>query len=104
MYHSKWSELVAILCGSALVTLGAVVGPLAVLAAHGFRFNLSLSLALLASILSAIGWLTALLLTKHPFFEEIVKVAEFYMPRLLASKPGVAAVSSPRTFLIRFDP
>ncbi len=86
-----WSELFAILYNSAQVTLGAVVGPLAVLAAHGFRFDMSIGLALLASLLSAIGWLAALILTKHPFFDEIVKIAELLMPRLLASKHGVPA-------------
>jgi hypothetical protein len=74
-----------------LVTLGAIVGPLAVLAAHGFRFDMSIGLALLASLLSAIGWFAALILTRHPFLEEIGRIVELLIPRLLANKRGSAA-------------
>jgi O-antigen/teichoic acid export membrane protein len=86
-----WQELLAILYKSALVTFGAILGPLAVLAAHGFRFDLSIALAVVASVLSALGWLAALALTKHPFLAELIKIAGHFMPRLLSSKHGVAA-------------
>ncbi len=83
-----WQELSAILFKSGLVTLGAVPGPLAVLAAHGFQFDLSIAWAMVASMLSAIGWLAALALTKHPLLEELIKVAGFFVLRILRSKRG----------------
>jgi O-antigen/teichoic acid export membrane protein len=86
-----WTEFAAILCNSALVTFGAVIGPLGILAAHGFAFDLSIGLALVATLLSAAGWLTALVLTKHPLLDEIIHMVELFMPRLLANRPGVPA-------------
>ncbi|CAN7612793.1 oligosaccharide flippase family protein [Phyllobacterium sp. LjRoot231] len=86
-----WQELFAILGKSALVALGGILGPLAVLAAHGFQFDLSIVQALLAGVLSAIGWLAALLITKHPFLEELFKIVGVFMPRFLPSKQGVPA-------------
>ena len=50
-----------------------------------------IGLALIATLLSAAGWLTALVLTKHPLLDEIIHMVELFMPRLLAYRPGVPA-------------
>jgi hypothetical protein len=62
-----------------------------ILAAHGFAFDLSILQALFAGLLSAIGWLAALVITKHPFLEELIRAVGLFVPRLLPSKQGVPA-------------
>ncbi|WP_114428209.1 oligosaccharide flippase family protein [Phyllobacterium bourgognense] len=86
-----WQELFAILAKSAVVTFGGILGPLGVLAANGFAFDLSILQALAAGLFSAIGWVTALVITKHPFLEELIRIVGLFLPRLLPSKQGVPA-------------
>ena len=79
--HFDWSELWAIMFKSAKVTLCACAGPLLIAALEGFRFDQSLLLAIASAILSAIGWVAALVVTKHPFLDELSRFAGF-LPRL----------------------
>jgi O-antigen/teichoic acid export membrane protein len=84
-----WSELFAILYRSGLVTLCATAGPLAVLRANAFQFDMSIALALLSGLLSGIGWLAGLIMTRHPFLEELTRIAGLVIPRLLVGKSGL---------------
>jgi O-antigen/teichoic acid export membrane protein len=86
-----WRELLAILLNSALVTIGAILGPLVVLAAHGFQFDLSIGQALIASLLSGIGWLAVLIIAKHPFLGELIHICGLLAPRLMTNRQRVAA-------------
>jgi O-antigen/teichoic acid export membrane protein len=66
-----WRDL-ADACGrSAVVTLCSAAGPLSVVAALGFRFDMPVPAALLAGILAALGWLAGVWLTQHPFVHEL---------------------------------
>jgi O-antigen/teichoic acid export membrane protein len=66
-----WSEL-ADACGrSAVVTVCAAVGPLGIVAALGFSFDLPVLAAVLAGVMAASGWLAGVWLTQHPFVHEI---------------------------------
>lgn len=86
-----WSQLFAIMYKSGQVTLCAVAGPLAVLAANGFRFDQSILLALLSVVLSGIGWVAALIVTRHPFLDELTTFASLVMPKLVPPKHGIPA-------------
>lgn len=77
-----WSELFAIMYKSGKVTLCACAGPLVVLAANGFAFDQSFLQAILSIVLSGIGWVSALIVTKHPFLDELTRFADIVMPRL----------------------
>lgn len=61
-----WRALAAVLARSAIVTLGAAAVPLAIAAAGGFSPRLD-TLALAGALLgSGLGWLMALVLSRHP--------------------------------------
>ena len=62
----QWQELGASVVKSALVTACCVTGPMLVIAAQGFHFDIPVMLAALACILAALGWLAGLWLTSHP--------------------------------------
>lgn len=91
----SWGELRAILYKSGLVTLGAIVGPLAVLVANDLQFELSILQACFAGLLSAIGWLAALILTGHPFLEELTRIANLVLPKLPLLRGKAAAKEFP---------
>jgi O-antigen/teichoic acid export membrane protein len=67
----SWRELLSGLWRSAAMTLGALAGPMVLIAYTGFRFDIPLSQAVLASVLAIPGWLSALLLTQHPILAEL---------------------------------
>lgn len=79
-----WDELFHVLYRSGLVTIWAIAGPLLVLAANRFQFDLSIAQACIAGLFSAIGWLAALAYFKHPFLDEVENIARIAMPTLLA--------------------
>jgi O-antigen/teichoic acid export membrane protein len=66
-----WRELGAACGRSAVVTLLSAAGPLSVVAALGFRFDMPVLAAVLAGMLAAAGWLAGVWLTQHPFVHEI---------------------------------
>jgi O-antigen/teichoic acid export membrane protein len=70
-----WRELGAILRQSAVVTALSASGPLALVAALGFRFDLSLGMAVPVGVLGAVGWLGGLWLTRHPLLGELQRAA-----------------------------
>jgi O-antigen/teichoic acid export membrane protein len=66
-----WRELGEACGRSAVVTLLSAAGPLSVVAALGFRFDMPVLAAIVAGILAAAGWLAGVWLTQHPFAHEI---------------------------------
>jgi len=70
---------------SAVAALGAAAGPLAVIAAHGWRFDLPWLPSLLALVLAGAGWLAALVLSRHPLTGEAVAVLQRVRARLTAA-------------------
>ena len=82
----RWGELLAELHKSAWVTLGALFGPLAVVAANGFDFRISLLQASFAVVLSGIGWLAMLGLTRHPFLDELTSIGNLVLPRFVPGR------------------
>jgi O-antigen/teichoic acid export membrane protein len=68
----KWADIAAALVKSFAVTLSAAAGALSVVAASGMRFDLPISLAVIAGLMGLIGWLLGLWVTGHPFLQEII--------------------------------
>jgi O-antigen/teichoic acid export membrane protein len=64
------ADLAARLARSAVVAIGAAIGPLALVAAQGWRFDLSFTGGAVGLVLSAIGWLAALKAMNHPVLGE----------------------------------
>jgi hypothetical protein len=79
-----WSELGAVLRRSAVVTACSAAGPLALVAAGGFHFDLSLGMAVVAGALGAAGWLVGLWLTRHPLLGELRYLAHVVGRNLVA--------------------
>jgi O-antigen/teichoic acid export membrane protein len=67
----SWGELLVAMQKSALVTVCAAAGPLAVVALSEFRFDISIGKTLVAGALAAIGWLAGLWFTRHPLLGEV---------------------------------
>lgn len=66
-----WVEFATALRKSALSTAITVVGPMTVFIAAGSRANLSFGAAAFAAILSGVGWIAGLWLSRHPLLQEI---------------------------------
>ena len=67
-------EVGAALRKSFLTSLTSLVGPLLVIAAHGFRFDLSIGQAVVAGALAAAGWALGLAATRHPLCYELLRI------------------------------
>jgi O-antigen/teichoic acid export membrane protein len=67
----SYRVLVIALLRSASVTLFALAGPFAMVAANGFGVEMAFTKALLIGLLAVAGWLVALLVTRHPFSDEL---------------------------------
>lgn len=76
----EWRDLFKALSKSAVVTLCSIAGPLAVVALAGFRFDISILAAFGAGVLSAIGWILGLWLTRHPMFDALIDAARDFLP------------------------
>jgi O-antigen/teichoic acid export membrane protein len=59
-------DLAGRLLRSGGLAVGAALGPLALIAAHGWRFDLPALATALAIGLAGVGWIGALLMTRHP--------------------------------------
>lgn len=64
-------ELLAALRDSLVVAAAAAAGPAAIIALHGFRFDITLPMAALAVLLALAGWSAALVLARHPLSGEL---------------------------------
>jgi O-antigen/teichoic acid export membrane protein len=67
----RWADIVAATWRSGTVAAASAIGPLAATVAAGMRFDLSVSQGIFAGGLAVVGWLTGLLVTRHPLLEEI---------------------------------
>ncbi|PRD41622.1 polysaccharide biosynthesis protein [Phyllobacterium phragmitis] len=76
----EWAHLMEAIRPSAIVTAGAMVGPVIVIAAHGFDLDISPLAGFLAGILAIMGWLTALVKTRHPFLTEVDRIWQKVRP------------------------
>jgi O-antigen/teichoic acid export membrane protein len=68
-----YGEIATALWKSGVVAMASIAGPLAVVSVSGTGFELSLGQAFLAGLSALCGWGTALVLTRHPLFDEITK-------------------------------
>jgi hypothetical protein len=85
----QWHELGASLVKSALATACCAAGPMLVVVAQGFRFDIPIIGAILACGLAVPGWLAGLWLTSHPlYFELRAAVTHMLRGSLLASLFG----------------
>ncbi len=66
-------ELFNALIPSLMVTLFAVAGPCIVIAAHGWRFDLSLLETGAAIVTAGAGWLLGLRVASHPLLDELMR-------------------------------
>lgn len=67
-------ELIFILWRAAVLAIGAVIGPLGVIALTGGSFGLSIIATTMSVVLSAVGWLFVLWLQRHPLLDEMFNV------------------------------
>ncbi|WP_439615528.1 oligosaccharide flippase family protein [Shinella sp.] len=70
--YFAWSELFAVLWPSFVVSLATISGPVILIACLGFRLSFSGAEAIYISFLGAVGWFAGILLTAHPFRDEIL--------------------------------
>jgi O-antigen/teichoic acid export membrane protein len=70
----SWAELLSGLWRSAAVTMGALAGPMVLIASTDFHFDMPLSQAVIAAMLAIPGWLAALALTQHLILSEIARL------------------------------
>ncbi|GGC78345.1 oligosaccharide flippase family protein [Chelatococcus reniformis] len=75
-------ELAMRLAGSAAVTFGTALGPLVVIAAAGWRFDLPPLASLCAILLAGLGWLASLAGVRHPLLGHIRNVLRHSRTRL----------------------
>ncbi|MBR0659890.1 oligosaccharide flippase family protein [Neoroseomonas oryzicola] len=71
----RLAEIAGALSRSALVALGSAVGPLAVLAANGFRFDLPLGAATAVILTAGAGWAAAVVASGHRLCPELRSIA-----------------------------
>jgi O-antigen/teichoic acid export membrane protein len=86
-------ELIAALAPSAIVTLCAIAGPLAIVAALGWRLDLTFLYAAGAAMLAGLGWFIGLPLAKHPLYAELAKIVRIPFGR----RPGHDPLASAKT-------
>jgi O-antigen/teichoic acid export membrane protein len=72
----RWSELGAALWRSGVVTFGAALGPLCVLALTDQGFALPLPATAIAVALAVAGWLAGVLVLGHPILLELTRVID----------------------------
>lgn len=70
---ARWSEIAAAIWRSGVVASATAAGPLIMVAAIGFRFELSVWQGVIAGCFAAAGWLLGLWSTRHPLLEELLK-------------------------------
>lgn len=74
--------LFAALAPSAVVTLCSIVGPVLIIAAHGWNVDLDLGPAAIAILLAGVGWLAGLRLARHPLYGELIRALKIALARL----------------------
>ncbi|TPK72388.1 sugar transporter [Mesorhizobium sp. B2-4-18] len=74
----RWDEIAVAVRKSGVVAALTTLGPLAMVVAGGFSFDLSLGQAIFAGCLAAAGWLVGVFVTGHPLFDEIVNAGRIF--------------------------
>lgn len=74
-----WSEFLAALRKSTVITILSASGPALVIFSSGWSFDISMSAALVALILSAAGWGIGAWVTKHPIIWDARQMALNYL-------------------------
>jgi O-antigen/teichoic acid export membrane protein len=89
--HFLWREFIASMRKSALASLLSAAGPLAIAIAAGWRSDLSLTSACVATILCALGWIGGLYVVGHPLLRELLRVRTALLDIPMAARAiGVA--------------
>jgi len=86
----EWKGLLAVLARSGVITLMAIAGPLMIVALSGFDFGLSLAESALCILLAATGWMTGIIVFRHPLLDELPVILERMLGRWIR-KPSAAA-------------
>lgn len=79
-------DIAAALWRSAVVAMASAAAPLSVIALSGSGFALLFGQAFGAGLFALSGWATALILTRHPLFDEIMKTIPVF--RRAKLRPG----------------
>ncbi len=77
----EWLDLARATWRSGVITLLAIAGPLSIVAAQGFRFDLTILQGILTGVLGAGGWLAGLHLTQHPMLGELERMRDVVFTR-----------------------
>lgn len=72
----NWREIAAAVAKSAVLSGCCALGPIIVIVATGFQFDLSIPAALAAAILFALGWVIGVRISQHPIQNEFGVVLE----------------------------
>ena len=67
----EWREFGMSVAKSAKVTVCCIAGPMLIIAAGGFQFDINIVLAIFTGVLAALGWLAGLWLTSHPLYFDL---------------------------------
>jgi hypothetical protein len=84
-------ELLGALRPSAVVTLLAALGPLLIVATHGWGERLPYATLVAALALAAVGWAIGLWLTRHPLLDELRRAGSAGLKRLPGRRGSVTA-------------
>jgi O-antigen/teichoic acid export membrane protein len=88
--HFEWTELLAVMARSGVITLMAIAGPVVILVLNGFDFDFSAASAALSVLLSATGWMIGMVAFRHPLLDELPAISERLFGRW-NRKPSAAA-------------
>lgn len=86
----EWAELLAVMTRSGMITLMAIVGPVAILIFNDFDFDFSGSATALSILLCAAGWTIGMVAFRHPLLDELPAISERLLGRWVrkASAPA----------------
>jgi O-antigen/teichoic acid export membrane protein len=84
-------ELLSALRPSAIVTLLSALGPLLIVATHGWGEHLHIATLAAALVLAGIGWGGGMWLTKHPLLDELRHAGAAGMKRLAGRRGSATA-------------
>jgi O-antigen/teichoic acid export membrane protein len=85
------AELLSALRASAVVTLLAALGPLLIVATHGWGVALTLGTMAAALVLGGVGWAGGLWLTQHPLLDELQRAMAAGLKRLPGRRGSATA-------------
>jgi O-antigen/teichoic acid export membrane protein len=74
-----WRDVIATLRKSAITAGFSAIGPLVLVAFEGFDLDISVGHALIAVVLSGIGWVAGLWLTQHPLLDEFAHAKAVFL-------------------------